>query len=165
MKRRRARVAPGEQPAYTRIAPHRFVQRLARLDVEPGLCRVCGEQVGQGSKARRVRSWHDGRLTASGEREPNCLHRYKIATRPSYAKAMIARRDGRSCRSCGATKGRSWKWLHLDHVVPLKDGGAADEPNLQLLCPACHALKTSAEATQRSIARKAMRLAAASVGQ
>ncbi len=37
-----------------------------------------------------------------------------------------------------------------DHVVPLWEGGADDEANLQLLCGACHKPKTREEAHRRA---------------
>ena len=66
-------------------------------------------------------------------------------------------------RGARATERRS-KWLRMhplcvkcqeagrvtaatvpDHIVPLADGGADDESNLQSLCDPCHAVKTAAE--------------------
>lgn len=38
----------------------------------------------------------------------------------------------------------------VDHIIPLHEGGADDESNLQSLCQPCHALKTAAEATRRA---------------
>lgn len=138
---------------YAKAAPHRHGARLARLDLPRGLCRVCGAAVAQG-RGGRVRSWHDGRKDADGSCEPNCLRNYKIATRPSFGKRVIAARDGRSCKQCGAVRGRTYAWLHLDHIVPLADGGSADESNLQMLCPDCHKAKTAAEATVRAERRR-----------
>jgi hypothetical protein len=150
---RKRRYGPGEVPAYAQAAPHRHGQRIARLAVPRGFCRVCGQAVAQGRNGR-VRSWHDGRATAAGEREPNCLHTYKIATRPSYGKTFVAKRDGRKCAKCGADRGRSYAWLHLDHIVPLADGGEAIESNLQLLCPDCHTAKTADENSERAKRRR-----------
>jgi 5-methylcytosine-specific restriction protein A len=46
--------------------------------------------------------------------------------------------------------GRVAAAMHLDHVVPLWQGGADDESNLQGLCVACHEAKTSREAGERA---------------
>ena len=46
---------------------------------------------------------------------------------------------------------------HVDHIVPLKDGGANRESNLQLLLPAVHREKTDAENAARDKERR-MRL-------
>ena len=158
----RRRCASSKTPAYITKAPHRFTQRRARLDGPRGICRVCGIAVDRAARGR-IRSWHDGRATASGEREPNCLRDYKIATRPRFAKAIVARRDGARCRSCSASLGRAYLWLQLDHVLPLCQGGGAGLDNLQLLCGACHAAKTSAEASARAAQRKAAVQCVASV--
>lgn len=51
------------------------------------------------------------------------------------------RRDGWACVKCGA-KGR----IEVDHIVPLRDGGAPYElGNLQCLCVPCHSRKTRIE--------------------
>ena len=160
MKKSRRRLRVG-CPSYTDRAPHRFAQRRARLDTPRGVCRVCGTVVERAARGR-IRSWHDGRATAGGEREPNCLRDYKIATRPRFAKAIIARRDGARCRSCSASRGRAYLWLQLDHVRPLCQNGSPGLDNLQLLCGACHAAKTSAEASARAAQRKAAAQCAAS---
>jgi len=39
---------------------------------------------------------------------------------------------------------------HWDHIVPLEQGGADDEANLQGLCKLCHDEKTAEERRQRS---------------
>jgi 5-methylcytosine-specific restriction endonuclease McrA len=149
---RRRRYRNGEVPAYANAAPHRHGARIARKDVPRGCCRVCGDPV-QANRGR-VRSWHDGRKLADDVREPNCLHAYKVATRPSYGKRIIANREGRCCRKCGEKRGTSYAWLHLDHIEPLADGGTPTEENLQLLCPDCHKAKTAAEAAIRAQRRK-----------
>lgn len=35
--------------------------------------------------------------------------------------------------------------FHVDHIIPISQGGEGTEMNLQALCPNCHALKTAAE--------------------
>jgi len=42
------------------------------------------------------------------------------------------------CAECGAMT-PDW---HVDHVVPLKDGGEHNTGNMQLLCEKCHKVKT-----------------------
>lgn len=64
-------------------------------------------------------------------------------------RARIARRDGYVCAKCGRA------WLpsrdHVDHRIPLEQGGSNDDSNLQLLCDTpCHAEKTAAEAAARA---------------
>jgi len=70
-------------------------------------------------------------------------------TRPGWAKRELVRARGAICERCGAKPIRGYKWLHLDHVVPLIDGGTLEEQNLQLLCPECHLAKTLREQAAR----------------
>lgn len=150
---RRRRKKDGSLPAYVKVAPHRCAARIARKDDVPrGFCRVCAQAVA--ATRGRVRSWHDGRALPDGGNEPNCLHAYKVATRPNYGRRIVAKRDGRKCNACGVTRGLSYSYLHLDHIVPLADGGTATEENLQLLCPDCHKEKTAREATERARRRR-----------
>lgn len=45
--------------------------------------------------------------------------------------------------------------FHVDHIVPLSQGGHDREKNLQVLCPACHDKKTELEVERCwSIARE-----------
>jgi 5-methylcytosine-specific restriction protein A len=53
------------------------------------------------------------------------------------------------CVHCLAA-GRTTAATVPDHVVPLADGGADDDSNLQSLCAPCHAVKTAAEARARA---------------
>jgi hypothetical protein len=40
--------------------------------------------------------------------------------------------------------------FHVDHILPVADGGTDDIENLQLLCPCCHAVKTKRDADNRN---------------
>ena len=62
-------------------------------------------------------------------------------TSPEWRELVrdIKRRRGSWCQRCGSTKR-----IIGDHIVELKDGGAAlDERNVELLCAACHNAKTA----------------------
>ena len=64
----------------------------------------------------------------------------------SDLRADLIRIRGARCEHCQRTGSR----LFADHIVELKDGGAALDPaNLQLLCGACHTAKTSAARAAR----------------
>lgn len=61
----------------------------------------------------------------------------------TYRKAIIVRRGG-ECVECGATP--LDQHIHLDHIVPLVQGGEPyDENNIQILCRECHGKKTAKE--------------------
>ena len=60
-------------------------------------------------------------------------------------RERIMARDGAACRQCGMMAGR----LEVDHVHPLALGGSESDENRQLLCVACHKLKSDKEGTER----------------
>jgi len=153
-RRRRVNRADRPTPAYILKAPHRRPTLIGGLT--PGNCRFCANDVAQGAHVERYgpRMWHDGRAD-----EPNCWHEWKMQTRPLYAKKVLADERGRSCEKCDR-RGRGFTWLHLDHIVPLADGGAFTADNMQLLCPDCHSAKTISENVARAAARKIARAAA-----
>lgn len=67
----------------------------------------------------------------------------------SLVSAVLQER-GRRCELCGRTDGRAY----VDHIIELKDGGAAlDRNNLQVLDARCHAQKTAKERARRMAAR------------
>ncbi len=58
-------------------------------------------------------------------------------------------RDKPLCTACQAL-GRLFAAKVVDHIVPIKDGGARfDRANLQPLCVACHNRKTARETAGR----------------
>jgi 5-methylcytosine-specific restriction endonuclease McrA len=61
-------------------------------------------------------------------------------------RAKVLARDCLRCRSCGIVCSAS---AHVDHILPLEDGGSDDEGNLQTLCRSCHGRKTRNEQRQR----------------
>jgi hypothetical protein len=58
------------------------------------------------------------------------------SSRRSYTSAAVLRVAGVTCRQCGSTDR-----VVLDHIVPLAQGGADDEGNLQPLCTPCNTAK------------------------
>lgn len=63
-------------------------------------------------------------------------------------RTRIAERDRYRCVKCGDpwVRGRD----HVDHRVPLEQGGTDDDENLQCLCEPCHKKKSKREAAQRA---------------
>lgn len=59
-------------------------------------------------------------------------------------RESVKRRDCGECQSCGRAGSV------VDHIVPLWAGGSDAESNKQLLCVACHGVKTKREAAQRA---------------
>jgi 5-methylcytosine-specific restriction endonuclease McrA len=62
--------------------------------------------------------------------------------RAARHRGAVIERDGTSCYYCGRPK-LSGRTATLDHVVPLRHGGADSLDNLVLSCPRCNAQKQS----------------------
>lgn len=121
----------------------------------------------------------DGKSDTRRNWHPECVHTYKLSW-PEYARAHVWKRDHGRCAACGeiregVKRGRTLHpWLprnadfnalvevgpycdfeigpvwDLDHIVPLKDGGAHTLENMQTLCQPCHKAKTAREAGERA---------------
>ena len=63
-------------------------------------------------------------------------------------KAILIR-DAYRCRSCSRVA--YGPAAHVDHILPLEEGGTDDEGNLQVLCESCHGRKTRAEQRRRGV--------------
>lgn len=62
--------------------------------------------------------------------------------------AVLAREP--FCRRCDS-KGIVTEAVHVDHIVPLSEGGARlEDTNLQPLCVQCHVEKTAEDVARRS---------------
>jgi len=121
-------------------------------NVGRGYCKWCGREIlelnGQRSKRRL---WH-----------PDCVAEYDKLVRPHR---WVRARDLKTipgtnqkaiyCAWCGVcetgslAKGDDSQAFHLDHIVPLIDGGSHNHDNLQWLCVSCHHQKTAEEARRR----------------
>ena len=56
---------------------------------------------------------------------------------PARLRNKVLHRDGYTCKACGANRGGGAE-LHIDHIVPVADGGRTCEQNLQTLCGPCN---------------------------
>ena len=65
-------------------------------------------------------------------------------------RERILVRDACMCRSCGEVC--YGKDAHVDHIVPLEDGGTDADRNLQTLCSSCHGRKTRDEQRRKGFA-------------
>lgn len=63
-----------------------------------------------------------------------------VSTRTRFE---ILKRDGFRCRYCGATSIQSP--LHVDHVIPVAEGGSDDPANLTAACAGCNLGKSDVE--------------------
>lgn len=93
----------------------------------------------------RVERWrpHKMRHTHTKER----AHYLTADWRAKRQRILL--RDAYVCRDCGrVTSGQA---AHVDHVVPLEDGGTDADENLACRCSACHGRKTRAEQRRRGV--------------
>jgi hypothetical protein len=134
----------------------RALASMPRLECVPGRCRWCG--VEDGSKRTWCRGWNWGieyeslpdatRAALIGQkpygywRSPCANAAYSWWFSATALRRAVFRRDGFTCRQCGAAPtlvvaGRvvpDLSQLHADHVRPLAAGGKTTWENLQTLC-------------------------------
>lgn len=67
-------------------------------------------------------------------------------------RAKVLRRNGYTCQVCGLAGGDPDPTslgrrivLHIDHIVPVSEGGSSDPGNLRVLCSACNAGRSNLE--------------------
>jgi len=71
-------------------------------------------------------------------------HRRSPRTANDRLHFLVMRRDGFSCRTCGASPAKSpGVDLVLDHIVPWEKGGETTIDNLQTLCRRCNSGKSN----------------------
>lgn len=92
-----------------------------------------------------LQRWKPPRLSVEPTKE-----RAHYRTADWKAKRLrILTRDHCRCRVCQrVVSGRD---AHVDHVVPLEEGGTDSDDNLQVLCQAHHGAKTRSEQRRRGV--------------
>lgn len=78
--------------------------------------------------------------------KPHTFERIRGTTLQNRRKRLLSANP--LCVHC-QRDGRVTAAVHLDHIVPLWQGGPDTERNLQGLCVPCHAAKSADEARQR----------------
>ncbi|MGE9696678.1 HNH endonuclease [Streptomyces sp. CH6] len=87
--------------------------------------------------------------------------RYGISSGRWRTLKRLAGRDGDYCYRCGGEQPSAEddpdgeQRLQLDHITPVAEGGAVDDPeNLGLICVPCHEAKSKAEAARGNARRR-----------
>lgn len=89
------------------------------------LCRMCGKRT------------RDNRHTFCS---PRCRRDFFMQTDWNLVREVIYLRDGGICMKCGKRVNK--KNFHVDHIIPIANGGAEwDLNNLELSCPQCNLQK------------------------
>lgn len=110
--------------------------------VRAGVCSQCGPL------RKRTSTAHDERRGSSSRRGYD--------SRWERVRAMHLASEP-LCRMCLA-QGRVTPAVLVDHIVPIRDGGAVlDDDNLQSLCRACHDQKSKEDIRRRGEILRAMR--------
>lgn len=104
--------------------------------------RMAVKRHSRGTQRKRVQDKHIG-----GTRD---------STRHTWAaiRSRVLMRDNHECQA--KEQGCTGVAYEVDHVVPQYAGGNDEDDNLLSLCPECHSLRTSRQAHERAIARKAL---------
>ena len=93
----------------------------------------------------RLQSWHPPRMKVARTRE----QAHYSSTDWLARRKRILVRDAFTCRVCGCVV--HGKAAHVDHRLPLEEGGTDHDENLQTLCIACHGVKTRGEQRRRGL--------------
>jgi len=93
----------------------------------------------------RLETWKPPRMHVARTREQ--AH-YTTADWFSKRRRILVR-DAFTCQSCSRIV--HGKAAHVDHIVPLEEGGTDEDGNLQTLCDACHGVKTRGEQRRRGL--------------
>ena len=71
----------------------------------------------------------------------NSNQKYKRDPIPGALRHEVFKRDGYRCVECGATNKETT--LHVDHILPVSQGGTNEISNLQTLCQKCNLAKSN----------------------
>ncbi len=89
-------------------------------------------------------SWKPGEVkgemipkTFRPEKEPKPKKKQEREPIGKRLRTKIIDRDQKTCQMCGITRGDGAK-LHVDHKLPVAQGGRTCEANLWTLCEACN---------------------------
>jgi len=86
-----------------------------------------------------IKRWQPPRRRRSCTKE---VAHYQTADWRARRRRILIR-DASRCRVCGrVVYGRA---AHVDHIIPLENGGTDDDANLQTLCERDHGRKTRGE--------------------
>jgi 5-methylcytosine-specific restriction endonuclease McrA len=93
----------------------------------------------------RVERWRPPRLRHTHTKER--AHYTSADWRAKRERILI--RDAYTCRDCGRVC--SGPEAHVDHIIPLEDGGTDADTNLACRCRSCHGRKTRAEQRRKGL--------------
>ncbi|CAN5308637.1 HNH endonuclease [soil metagenome] len=137
------------------------IREVAQISDYPRRIRELRDEEGM-----QIRSHIDRHDLRPGEYMLESLKRIPVVGRviSPPLRAEIFERNGYTCQLCGAgpsdpdpfNPSRKVR-LHVDHVIPISQGGTDDKDNLRVLCSACNQgranIRTPSEDTRNILAR------------
>lgn len=96
---------------------------------------------------KAIPSWKPRRMEG-GTPSKEVAHYHSADWRARRLRVLV--RDAYRCHECRRVV--SGREAHVDHAVPLEDGGTDDDDNLRTLCERCHGRKTRAEQRRKGFA-------------
>lgn len=96
-----------------------------------------------------IRCWQPLRARVARETK-EAAHYQTSDWRARRQRIML--RDAFRCRDCGIVV--AGKNCHVDHVIPLEEGGTDEDGNLVVRCARCHGRKTIGEQRRRGLLRR-----------
>lgn len=109
-------------------------------------CEHCGEEF-QPDRTNQIYCTRRCRRLADGDgSHVKRARRYGVAYDRGITMALLAKRDGMTCRICGKEcdpSDRRWgeygpDYPTIDHIVPLSKGGSHTWDNVQMACAECN---------------------------
>lgn len=95
---------------------------------------------------RAIPSWRPKRMEG-GRPTKEVAHYHTADWRARRTRILL--RDAFRCGDCRRVV--SGREAHVDHIVPLEDGGNDDDSNLLTRCDRCHGRKTRAEQARKGL--------------
>jgi hypothetical protein len=105
-----------------------------RYNLTPLRCSVCQRQYGREEDAVSVATVEPSSAITS--------EHYERERIPAQMRFRVLTRDNFRCRYCGRTRDDG-AILHLDHVIPVSNGGETSEANLLTACDRCNLGKSA----------------------
>lgn len=143
-----------------KVITTRQIQRIAKISEYARRIRELRDEEGM-----QIKSHIDRHDLKPGEYILESVKRIPVVARgiSSQLRAEILERNGYTCRRCGAGSedpdpvnlGRRLR-LHVDHVIPVSQGGTNEKENLLVLCSCCN----QGKANIRSMSETAVNLIA-----
>ncbi len=130
------------------------IKRIARISEYARRIRELRDEEGM-----QIKSHHDRHDLKPGEYLLESVERIPVVGRgiSQQLRNKIFERNGFTCRLCGGCSADPDPFnpsrklrLHIDHILPISQGGTNEEGNLRVLCSACNAGRSNIQVPSES---------------